>query len=280
MSSLPLDRMDHQHSSGAFRSRELVAAVILVVALTLLGLQYSSAADSPGLRDLTPPGSPSATPLHSPPTERDCQFALFARDALLKDEILAPLNLGVTVHSGVATLWGTVPSPTLARRAEERIRLVPGLAQVRNDLRISVVDEDMADFLKGPAPQPKAPVEESKRWEHSAPLVSRGEDSRLSQNQSVPPLVMPPIPIPTRSIKVASSIESVQTLKAVAPPSLMDVLEHLRRNNERFQTVRFEVQGGVVHLWGNAAIGADIFSLAQQVARVPGVQRVVVERSR
>jgi hypothetical protein len=265
---------------GGFHCVELAAALVVALLVILLIMPTTNAADSPGSRNLAPPGSPQQTPNDSPPTERDCQFALFARDSLLQDQTLAPFNVGVTVRSGVATLWGTVPSPAIARRAEERIRLVPGLAQVRNDLRISALDDEMAEFLKGPTPQTNLPIQESKRWEHSAPLVSRGEDSRLSQTQHVPPMLMPTIEVPPRPTKIASSIESVQTLKAVAPTSLVDVLEHLRRKNERFQTVGFEVQGGVVHLWGNALTGGDIFTLAQQVAHIPGVQRVVVERSR
>ena len=68
-------------------------------------------------------------------------------------------------------------------------------------------------------------------------------------------------------------------LKVSLPLPLIEVLEHLRQSNERFRAVRFEVQGGVVHLWGNAANSADVFTLAQQVSHLPGVERVVVERA-
>jgi hypothetical protein len=61
---------------------------------------------------------------------------------------------------------------------------------------------------------------------------------------------------------------------------LVEVLERLRKNSERFQGISIEIQGGVVHLWGNAATNGDVFTLAQQISRVPGVERVLVERSR
>jgi len=69
-------------------------------------------------------------------------------------------------------------------------------------------------------------------------------------------------------------------LKVSPPPPLIEVLERLRRSNERFRPIRFEVQGGVVHLWCNAANSADVFTLAQQVSHLSGVERVVVERGR
>ena len=69
-------------------------------------------------------------------------------------------------------------------------------------------------------------------------------------------------------------------MKISLPLPLVEALQHLRQSNERFKPVRFEVQGGVVHLWGNAANSSDVFTLAQQVSRLPGVERVIVERAR
>src|SRR5262245_41730962 len=126
---------------------DLIIALLAVCLLIFLTLQSTSAADTPIQKANKSNGPGDDFQL----TEEDCQLALFARDKLLADEVLGPLNLGVTVRAGVATLWGTVPSPALAHRAQERIRGVPGLAQVRNDLRISSLDEETAEFMKGPA---------------------------------------------------------------------------------------------------------------------------------
>ncbi len=71
-----------------------------------------------------------------PITTKDCQLTWYARQALLRDEELGSFNLGVSVHSATVTLWGTVPSAALARRAEEQLRKVPGLGEVCNQLRI------------------------------------------------------------------------------------------------------------------------------------------------
>ena len=69
-------------------------------------------------------------------------------------------------------------------------------------------------------------------------------------------------------------------LKVFSVPPLVEALEQLRRSSERFRPIRIEVQGGVVRLWGNAARGEDVFTFAQRISHLPGVERVIVERSR
>src|SRR5919199_5069111 len=57
------------------------------------------------------PASPETTEL----TAQDCRLELKALEALMQDEVLAPLNLGLTVRDHVATLWGPVPSAALGQ---------------------------------------------------------------------------------------------------------------------------------------------------------------------
>lgn len=280
MAALSNYRGFHFHGGGGIRRVEVAAAVILVIPIVLLILPTTNAADSSSFQGFMISGAPRQPSSGSPPTERDCQFALYARDALLQDDILAPLNIGVSVRSGVATLWGAVPSPALAHRAEERVRKVAGLAQVKNELRISVRDEDLADFLKRPVTDKTLPIQEPKRWDHSAPLVSRGEDPRSSSRRTSPPLLMPRIDIPPGQTKTVSAFEPAFDPKPAPPQPLIAVLENLRRSNERFQGIHFEVQQGEVHLFGKSASSEEVFNFAQLVAHLPGVQRVIVERGR
>ncbi|HEV2948812.1 MAG TPA: BON domain-containing protein, partial [Gemmataceae bacterium] len=273
---------------------DLMAVLLPVCLMIFLGLQSTNAADIQGERASKLDGSD----VNLQPTEEDCQLALFARDRLLGDEVLGPLNLGVTVRAGVATLWGTVPSPALAHRAQERIRTVPGLAQVKNDLRISNLDEDTAEFLKGPVggkdevrkineqqksigsfdPSTTTSPSSLARRREMAPLVSRGEEFKRSAAKSSPPLVMPSIPVPAGPTLTVSSFEPAPHWAPRSP--LENSVERLRRNNERFQGIRYRVEDGVVHLWGSQATGADIFTFAQMAARLPGAQRVIVEQNR
>jgi hypothetical protein len=75
------------------------------------------------------------------------------------------------------------------------------------------------------------------------------------------------------------STEETKTIRTVSvPPSLVETLDSLRRSNERFRPIRFQLQGAFVQLWSNGAKAQDVFSFAQQVSHLPGVQRVIVER--
>jgi BON domain-containing protein len=273
---------------------DLIIALLAMCLLIFLTLQPTSAADT-SLQSLPKSDGPGD---NFPLTEENCQLALFARDKLLADEVLAPLNLGVTVRGGVATLWGTVPSPALAHRAQERIRGVAGLAQIRNDLRISNLDEETAEFIKGPAggrefvkktnEEPKIigsasssanayPSSLARRREMT-PLVSRSEDFKQATAKSNPPLVMPSIAVPVGPTVSVSSFEPAPHWTPTSP--VASSLERLRRNSERFQGIHYDIQGGVVHVWAASARGGDVFTFAQLAARIPGVQRVMVEQNR
>jgi hypothetical protein len=256
-------------------------------------LQALTQPDSPAL---TRPGSALMTPSGSPLTDEDRQLAVFAREALLQDGILGPLNLGVTVRSGVATLWGTVPTIALARRADERVRSVPGLAQVKNDLRIIADDDATAEFLGRPAFQsPAVRGEQAKRRDRAIPLVSQESSPRLGRTSAISPPIMPPVQIPAGPARSISSFEPPEPLSPFhgrrdentegampistvsAPSPLVEALENLRRSNERFRPIRFQLRGAFVQLWGNGANSSDVFSFAQQVSHMSGVQRVIVE---
>jgi hypothetical protein len=91
--------------------------------------------------------------------ERDNQLSLMARQTLLQDETLAPWNLGVRVTQRGATLWGAVPSAALARRAESKLRALPGMLEVRSELRIELPEGQL------PGPAPRSEKEEFKPLE-------------------------------------------------------------------------------------------------------------------
>jgi hypothetical protein len=82
------------------------------------------------------PGPAAGTPPSSPPALRDLELTWEARQALLKDQRLASLNVGVTVRQRVATLWGSIPTADLARLAEDLVRQVPSLVEVRSEWQI------------------------------------------------------------------------------------------------------------------------------------------------
>jgi len=94
------------------------------------------------------------TPASAAPPDRDLEDFLQTVQAckrLQQDELLAPLNVGVKVRRRVAILWGPIPNAELALRAEQQLRTMIELIDVRNDL--IVMPEDLND-VPVPAVQP------------------------------------------------------------------------------------------------------------------------------
>ena len=91
--------------------------------------------------------------IQAPPDRSFTDFlqTVQACQRLQEDELLAPLNVGVKVRHRVAVLWGPIPTAALALRAEQRLRTMIELVDVRNDL--IVMPEDLRDV-------PVPPVQE------------------------------------------------------------------------------------------------------------------------
>jgi hypothetical protein len=70
-------------------------------------------------------------------SDHDIRQTARARQALMRDPALAPLNLGIRVRNRVATLWGPVPTAELGFRAERILRSLFEIAEVHNDLEVS-----------------------------------------------------------------------------------------------------------------------------------------------
>src|SRR5204862_1446737 len=66
------------------------------------------------------------------------------------------LNLGVSVHLGEASLWGTVPTYALAERALRLASAVKGIYAVRNDLHVTGVprEQTLQELVEGLAGLP------------------------------------------------------------------------------------------------------------------------------
>ncbi|MFO0864069.1 MAG: BON domain-containing protein [Gemmataceae bacterium] len=89
----------------------------------------------------------------------DVTQTMQVRKLLQEDEMLKAYNLGVRVEKRVAILWGPVPSPEVARRAEQRIRRMIEIAKVRNET-VVMVDEPQRspDFGNPRAETPGIPM--------------------------------------------------------------------------------------------------------------------------
>ena len=204
---------------------------------------------------------------------RDLRLTLRVRQALQQDKGLAGCNIGVTANQGAVVLWGAVSSEVLAERAQQTARRVPGVSSVRSELSITPADGS-------PAPGPIAPIVvqavpapgPSQPWLPLLPFRSRKIGVRR-RGLVMLSIMMPPIPLAGSSTAVTS----------VARTSSIDLpveLDRLRKGNDRFRSIDYSVAGGIVHLRGTAQHGEDLMDFAQEIAKLPGVERVILSNVR
>ena len=74
--------------------------------------------------------------------QSDDQLADVINTKLMASSTLRPLDLGVWVHEGIATLSGTVPSRNLQRQADALARSVPGVQSVDDQITIGTSLQD------------------------------------------------------------------------------------------------------------------------------------------
>jgi hypothetical protein len=222
---------------------------------------------------------PSQLPQQTP---RDWLLTTAARRAFQKDEQLAALNVGVSVNNKVATIWGTIPSLDLARRAEEVLKKVGGIAAVMNDCRIVANDtlpEAVADAVKkGRTPGdeivantqltvwPPPPKSTSQRVvaklnpDELAPRA-KGDVNELAPG--APLLPLPPAavllsPVPNETAKGSTDCETV------------------RRSDERFKDVTLDLKEGIVRMNGKVAQMKDAWELAERLNELASVKQVIL----
>jgi hypothetical protein len=130
---------------------------------------------------------------------RDLGQTIKARQVLQNDPQLGSLNLGVKVTNRVAVLWGPVPSPDLSLRAEQRLRGMFELVDVRNNLSIEA-DNEAAPLV---SPMPDGPRFLPDQVPASAPLEQRR-----------------PVPLvaPAKGVSLAGIVPSAETRTAHSSP--------------------------------------------------------------
>jgi hypothetical protein len=213
-----------------------------------------------------------AEPLPVPPAARsglrDLELTVFARRALRADASLGPLNVGVRISDGVATLWGPVPTVEDARRAVKVLETVSGIAAVRSELRLEKGQPN--DLLALPVPE-----DPPTRTDAASPDPVSGSLGTLTRRNPASP---PPAP---QGRPPAIALMAPVTAAPVAPPraapSPAEAVEALRQSERRFRRIRAEVQGGAVFLHPGDTPREDVMAFYQVLARVPGVERVVVK---
>jgi hypothetical protein len=259
-----------------------------------------------------PDGVPGLLPiadLQEGSTLRGIRLELHARKALLADEQLAGLNLGIRVREGVATVWGSVPSKELADRAVQKVGVVQGILDVRSELLVvkpppppvtlpfenegpTMTESAFPDREQGtlapplnPVPVvisgPTAPEPAEQRFPVPAEQLHRepeGEGRSPAVHREAEPVVKL---LPPRVWTVSSADrESVEEKNpAGAPPATEAVavaIERIRTADPRFRSLRVEIQGTALWVLSSAEQGGEAMELANQLSRIQGVSGVIV----
>jgi hypothetical protein len=234
------------------------------------------------------PGVPPAAAI---PLLRDMRLTVRVRQLLLADGELAPLNLGVKVRGGVATLWGPVPSAALGRKAVCAVEALPGISEVRNELVVTPPPGRLDELMMLPAPEPPARVQPAAPERESAPLppldwpalVDAGGAAR--EPGALPPLGdnLPVVSV-RKPVLLLAPVAAGKVRRAAATESpagpLAAKVERVRRTDSRFRTIRVELQGRTVVLHGGESPGEDVMALARALSRLSGVERVVLQDGR
>jgi len=137
---------------------------------------------------------------------RDLWQTVQARKLLMDDPQLGSLNLGVKVTNRTAVLWGPVPSQELSSRAEQRLRTMFELIEIRNQMTLEPTD----DFSPLPQAVPEKP-------------------GYLPDPQvpSVPKIPIRPLQVPSPGVALAGIVIPEETLTARSSP---------RSQNDPWQT--------------------------------------------
>jgi hypothetical protein len=228
-----------------------------------------------------PQGSQPTPPLAEKDPLHDTRLTIRARQALQQDPALAELKtINVSVRANVATLWGAVPSRELSRRAEQKVRQVQGVFEVKNELHVQAPDDAMAQFMRTPQRQPSGSSERLWFMANRPPalLTGRPEDGEIKPSAVLPSdsngvSLLPPI--------LLGQPEIAKTPAPIAPASapqvsLAETIEKLRQTEPRFWNIRAEVEGAGIRITGAAPRTEDVFDFAHAISRLAGVERVIL----
>lgn len=204
---------------------------------------------------------------------RELMLTLEVRKALLDDPELAKLNVGVKVDGRVATLWGPVPTAEIKQRAEDVLKKFPYVSEVRNQLQVRTEDlllpfpTGVNQWLKRDVVSPQSAVP------HREPPAN-GSLTRRSPSQTAVK-----VDAPSAHTTLSPKTDSPPAGKSMdleSPEAIEKRVVELQRSHERYTGIRVRVLAHDVLLSADEANSAALYEMAQTVARLPGVARVIV----
>ena len=244
--------------------------------------------------------SAAEPPASAAPGLSDVVLARSALSALDAEAELKGVNLVVSVVNGVAVIGGPVPSVAIAERAEQVVRKVRGMKEVRNTCFISsgpdpllkaVADKAGSSLPPRPAISDLPGVLSNQVPPPVSPFPPNTSVAATNANSTVvalkPPLSVPGagniLGAPVGPAGTNTSTPVVPPVPATAPGQLtgsttgvLSAVNDVRKTEARFASLTVELQNGVLVVAGSAPRPSDAWDFARKLQQVPGVSRVAV----
>ncbi|MBA4063364.1 MAG: hypothetical protein C0501_06560 [Isosphaera sp.] len=233
----------------------------------------------------------AADPAAAPPAEVRVSDVVLARAALAAldaDPDLAGVTVVVSVVDRVAVVGGPVATARQARRAEEVVRAVPGVAGVRNACFVTPGPDPLLRAVAGQLttvlpPRPvmfdlPGPLTGALPTPLPAPMaVDPGAKTTVALRPAGEPGVLG-APVgpggPRRPGDPAPAVApGVLTAAGDGVPA---AVAEVRRADPRFARLTAEFRDGTVVVGGSAPAAADAWDFAAKLRTIPGVTRVAV----
>jgi osmotically-inducible protein OsmY len=231
---------------------------------TLLGLALLFSPVAAAAAETGPIIDPDAAASSPIPTARDFQVLIRIRRALMNDDVLAPMNVGVIVRGGVVTLWGPLANEDEIQHASKSVADVRGVQSVKSQLYVS----------RGVRPTPPLFV----LPDDTAPASPPSKETILALRDKVATAL--PVPGGARlmsPVSIEAGPEAPTTVTAARTEGVPAAIERLQFADARFAQIEVEWRDGTILLRGNRNDAGAAMAFARQLSDVPGVERVVLQ---
>ena len=208
--------------TGGSSRRLAIGAVLSAAAFLCVTASAQTAPSSE-----PPPSTASASTPANPDQRPDSAIAEDINTKLMASNTLRPLNLGIWVHNGTATLTGTVPTQDLKADAENMVKSVSGVTNVEDKITIGAEPAAAPGFsgqngesqgavhpgdAQGPPPPPPAGYGENENENEPPPAGNYGAHQppgMVTVAPGTPAYVMVMQPIDSKHTKVGTPFHGI-----------------------------------------------------------------------
>jgi len=140
------------------------------------------------------PAAANASTSANPNQRPDSAIAEDINTKLMANNTLRPLDLGIWVHDGTATLTGTVPTQELRKEAEDMVKSVSGVKNVEDKITIGATPATAPGFSGQAGEGPGGVHPGDAQGPPPPPPGGYDEDQNANSPQSPPSPAPPPYP--------------------------------------------------------------------------------------